>query len=99
MKMKCQTKYSNRCKNPQTCQETGAEPCFKPFPPRMTNEEFATQQAELLKDVPEEFKSAMSYMAYEDGHSAGHEEVINILRGLVSDLLPSIKAFEKRLKT
>ena len=56
----------------------------------------AEQEYELEK-LPEEFRSAISYMAYERGHSAGEDEVLSILKELVSDLLPSIKAFEKRL--
>ena len=51
----------------------------------------------LLRDVPEEFKSRLSYMAYEDGHAYGEEEVESILSNLVSELLPCIKDFEKRL--
>jgi len=51
----------------------------------------------ILMDVPEEFKSRLSYMAYEDGHAYGQEEVESKLSDLVNDLLPCIKAFEKRL--
>ena len=54
-------------------------------------------QSEILQRVPEEFRSTLSYMAYERGHSAGAVEVEGILKGLISDLLPAIQAFEKRL--
>ena len=53
----------------------------------------------LLRDVPEEFKSRLSYMAYEDGHAYGQDEIESKLADLVSDLLPCIKDFEKRLTT
>ena len=53
----------------------------------------------LLRDVPEEFKSRLSYMAYEDCHAYGQDEIESKLSDLVSDLLPCIKAFEKRLTT
>ena len=53
----------------------------------------------LLRDVPEEFKSRLSYMAYEDGHAYGQDEIESKLSDLVSDLLPCIKDFEKRLTT
>lgn len=51
----------------------------------------------LLDKLPTEFRSVLSYMAYERGHSAGQAEVELILAGLVNDLSPAILAFEKRL--
>lgn len=53
----------------------------------------------LLSKLPPEFRSQLSYMAYEKGHSAGEAEIELILEGLVNDLLPCIKDFEKRLLT
>ena len=64
----------------------------------MTNAEFDAQEKELLNEVPEEFRSALSYMAYESVHSAGQEEVINKLRGLVGDLKPSIEKYGIRMR-
>jgi hypothetical protein len=87
-----------KCKNQQNCLEDGTEKCFKPYPPRMTGDEFAAAQKEILEDIPEEFQGTLSYMAYESGHSAGYEEVINYLRGLVSDLEGPIKLFEKHIR-
>lgn len=51
----------------------------------------------LLSSVPEDFRSTLSYMAYERGHSAGEDEVTSILEGLVNDLRPAIMKFEQRL--
>jgi len=51
----------------------------------------------LLSVVPEEFRSRLSYMAYERGHSAGESEVEMILQSLISDLLPCILNFQERL--
>jgi hypothetical protein len=48
-----------------------------------------------IKMLPEEFRSTVSKMAYDRGHSAGEEEVLLILQDLVSDLLP---CFEKWLE-
>lgn len=53
----------------------------------------------ILKDIPIEFKSVLSYMAYERGHSAGENEINLVLRGLVSDLTPAINEFKKNLTT
>lgn len=50
---------------------------------------------ELLSQVPEEFRSALSYMAYESGHSAGEEEVLCHLHSLIDGLKPAIKDFCK----
>lgn len=64
-------------------------------------EEVQKTKAEWIfieNECPQEFWSALSYYAYEKGHSAGEEEINNILAGLVFDLMPSIKAFEKRIR-
>ncbi len=52
----------------------------------------------LSEQLPPEFRGPLSYMAWEHGHSAGEEEVNSIFRNLVTDLLPAIQAFEKRIK-
>ena len=94
----CSKKYmGGLCTNQKGCKETGTEKCFKPYPPRMTDEEFAKEQKEILADIPDEFKSALSYMAYERGHSSGNEEIITVLRDLVSNLQEPIDEFRERL--
>jgi plasmid stability protein len=52
----------------------------------------------ILKDIPKEFHSALTWMAYEHGHSAGESEVRNYLKGYVEDFRKPIQAFEKRLR-
>ncbi len=70
----------------------------KPLPPPpMTHEEYSNKQKEILKDIPEEFHGTFSAMSYERGHSAGYEECICHLKGLVSDLKDPIKKFQERL--
>lgn len=64
---------------------------------RMTDEEFTAEEAEILKPVPPEFRNTLTMAAYDRGHSAGHEEVINELRALVYILLPPISEFERRI--
>jgi hypothetical protein len=51
----------------------------------------------ILRDIPEEFHGALSYIAYEQGHSAGQDEVNLILSDLVYNLAPAIKKFEDKL--
>ena len=52
----------------------------------------------ILRETPPEFRSILSYMAYERGHSAGESEVARILRELVYDLTPAINEFAKRIR-
>ena len=82
------------------CDENFEKTCsqHKPFLPRMTEEECTKTQAEILKKLPKEFHSAVSYMAWEDGHSAGYEEVIGILREMVGNFEKPIQEFEKRIR-
>jgi len=83
----CNVIYEKTCKD------------FQPIPPRMTSEEFNVKQDELLSELPEEFRSFVSSYAYDHGHSAGYEEVIGIMSGLVSDLKEPIRKFQEGLIT
>lgn len=65
---------------------------------RMTDEEFDVQQNLLLERLPEELRSVLSYMAYERGHSYGHDEVISILRNMVNDLETAVLAYGSRME-
>jgi hypothetical protein len=60
-------------------------------------EELTRKETELLAVLPEEFRSTLSSMAYDRGHSAGLEEVVSILDQLVYDLTPAIMAYTNRL--
>jgi hypothetical protein len=59
--------------------------------------EETTESELLLKSIPEEFVSVLSYMAYERGHSAGESEVALYLRDLIYDLKPAIDKYTARL--
>lgn len=65
---------------------------------RMTEEEYGQEMKEVLQNFPEEFQVYVSQTAYEDGHSAGYEEVVNIARNIVSNLKPVIDSYTKRIK-
>ena len=54
-----------------------------------------TDEEYILKDIPQCFHGILSCMAYERGHSAGEEECLRILRGLVYDLAPAINKFKQ----
>jgi hypothetical protein len=66
---------------------------------RMTSDEYNAEMKEILADLPEEFHGFISHTAYEDGHSSGYEEVVQIARSLAHDLLPCVKNYTKKLKT
>lgn len=51
----------------------------------MTNEEFSVKKAKELVGIHPVLANVLSMNAYERGHSAGHEEVLGILSGLVAD--------------
>lgn len=61
-------------------------------------EELTEKEKFILSMVPEEFRSVLSTMAYDRGHSAGIEEVVSILEQLVYDLTPAIMKYTVRLK-
>lgn len=64
----------------------------------MTNEEFAAKEAELLKRLPVEFRSKVSYAAYERGHSYGMEEVLSYVEGYVDMLEEPIQDYRIRIR-
>lgn len=53
--------------------------------PRLTVEEFNDQQKVILSDTPPEFHAYFSYLAWEQGHSAGFEDVLICLHDLIGD--------------
>lgn len=65
---------------------------------RMTEAEFTEEQAYLLKRAPEEFHSALTHKAWEDGHSSGYEEVILTLDNLIDWLEAPLKAYTDRIR-
>lgn len=60
-------------------------------------EEYYKKQAEILQKVPEEFRGALSVMAYERGHSSGHSEVLMILELLISELKKPIEDYGNKI--
>jgi hypothetical protein len=65
----------------------------------MDSQEFLDKEEKLLAELPVEFRSTISVMAYERGHAYGHNEVLGHVQGMVYDLLPAIQAFESRIRS
>lgn len=63
----------------------------------MDNQEFEQRQEEILKDIPEEFHSAVRWHAYDYGHAYGHEEVLIHVQNLVDMLKEPIVKYTERL--
>ena len=53
---------------------------------RMTPEEFASQEEELLSRLSPEVRSAVSWMAYDRGHAYGYEECLIHVQEMVENL-------------
>ena len=62
---------------------------------RMTDTEYKEEMDELLEKLPPEFHAFVRGQACEHGHDAGYEEIVSIAQGLVHDLSPCIKAYNK----
>ena len=64
----------------------------------MTSKEFIDKQTELLETIPREFHAMVSYYAYEHGHSAGYDEILSIMGGLIADLAGPITAYADTIR-
>lgn len=63
----------------------------------MDNQEFEQRQEEILKDIPEEFHSAVKWHAWDRGHSSGYESVLSCVADLVDMLKDPIAEYTARL--
>lgn len=63
----------------------------------MDNQEFEQRQDEILKDIPQEFHSAVRWHAYDRGHAYGHNEVLIHVQDLVDMLKEPIAEYTARL--
>lgn len=63
----------------------------------MDEKEFEQRQDEILKDIPEEFHSAVKWHAWDRGHSSGYELVLNCVAELVYMLKKPIAEYTARL--
>ena len=64
----------------------------------MTDYEYAEKQTALLKDIPEELRGGMVYLACERGHAYGNDEIFSELTDIVSNLQEPIKKVEERIR-
>lgn len=104
--MNCQNKYGvmkGETKNCQKCDIEIESKCqhFLPFPTAMTAYQYAEKETKIFFDnaIPQELQGAFSHMAWEQGHSAGYDEVWIVLQDLVSEFAEAVKKYgERRFK-
>ena len=66
----------------------------------MNIDEYRTKELELFENnnIPIEFRSFLSHMAYEIGHAYSYDEVFIHLQDFVYGIKDPIKTFEKRIR-
>jgi hypothetical protein len=64
----------------------------------LTREEFEKERDYQVCNLPKEFADYVRSESWEQGHSAGYDEVINIARNMSYDLKPIIEKYTKRIK-
>jgi hypothetical protein len=60
----------------------------------MTKEEFNNEEVKLLNVLPCHFHVGLKTYAYQQGHSAGYDEVLNIEKDILSWLIPAITQYD-----
>jgi hypothetical protein len=63
----------------------------------MDGKDFQEKENVILSEIPEEFRGAISYQAYEEGHAFGYEEVLIHVRNLVDTIKEPIRKYTERI--
>lgn len=63
----------------------------------MKSEEFYQKQKEILDLIPIEFRSFVEWIAWEQGHSFGYDEVLNHVYDYVYDIKEPIEKYTERI--
>jgi flagellar biosynthesis/type III secretory pathway protein FliH len=84
--------------NGASVERTSVNPVeIQPYQKALTEAGFESEQEELLKDIPEEFRPFIREKAWHEGHSAGYEEVLSYVRGLVHGLKDPIAKYAAKI--
>jgi hypothetical protein len=59
--------------------------------------DFNRQQDQILEQIPQEFHSFVRMYAWEQGHSSGYNEVLNIEENLIYHLTKAIERYKLTL--
>ena len=64
----------------------------------MTSEEYKVEEKDIFDnyDTPEEFRAAISHLAYEHGHAYGYNEILIHLEDITEALAKPILEYRKR---
>ena len=63
----------------------------------MTDEEFRTNEREILSELPIEIANVVSSIAWQQGHSSGYHEVLNYVQYMAYSFELPIKAYRDRI--
>jgi hypothetical protein len=58
---------------------------------------FEKRQTEWLAQIPEEFRSFVRTYSWEQGHSSGYNEVLNIAEDLIYHLTRAVENYKMKL--
>lgn len=65
----------------------------------MTEAEYIRHLEEAVKSLPDEFRTWVRGTAWEQGHSAGYEEVVSIAESMADELKPVVDVYTRRILT
>jgi len=63
-----------------------------------TVDEYNSDLKKILETLPIEFRGYVSSSSYEEGHSSGYDEIINLAQSMAEDLNKAIDAYTLRIK-
>lgn len=63
----------------------------------MQADDFEMEASEILKDIPESFANWIRGWAYDNGHSAGYEEILGYVSELAESLSPAISQYREEI--
>lgn len=89
--------YQIAAKDGELTRRSIGEIVVMPTLERMTQEEYTEEMESILSDLPEEFRLFVSQQSWEEGHSAGYEEVVNYAQDYAYSLASAIKAYNQRM--
>lgn len=68
-----------------------------PYLERMTQDEYNEALEEAVEDLPQEFQEYVRMIAWNQGHSSGYEEVVNIATDMAGELEKYVTRYQKRI--
>jgi hypothetical protein len=64
---------------------------------RLMEKEFQEKQCEMMQNIPAEFHNGIAYLAWEQGHAYGFEEVLLHLSDIIDAIEKPLEEYTKRI--